>query len=193
MAHPTSKRRRPSKPQRPPIKPLGKDQVASPNVSELQQTLIGKFVVLWAKLEASLNDMIWVITGLGLENGRILTERNDATRQITILLALVERNIAEDKHPNGNKEKLLRTLDQIDILRENRNAIIHGSWGEIDGVPVTASLRFKSSNLSEVVCEAYPPQMMTDICDAVERHIKNLGYFIKAIEASRKTSPPPPS
>ena len=103
-----------------------------------------------------INDMIWVITGLGLENGRILTERNDATRQITILLALVERNIAEDKHPNGNKEKLLRTLDQIDILRENRNAIIHGSWGEIDGVPVTASLRFKSSNLSEVVMRGLP-------------------------------------
>src|SRR5208282_1930576 len=51
-------------------------------------------------LEALLNDLIWAIVGLKIEDGRLLTERQDATRLIAILRGLAERYLVDDGTPS---------------------------------------------------------------------------------------------
>ena len=49
------------------------------------ERFVGRVVTEWAKLEALLNDLIWTMTGLKIEDGRLLTERQDASRLIAMI------------------------------------------------------------------------------------------------------------
>jgi hypothetical protein len=49
-----------------PIQKIGPEQIPTPRVGIGQERLIGRAVVIWARLEANLHDLIWTIRGKGL-------------------------------------------------------------------------------------------------------------------------------
>jgi hypothetical protein len=184
------KRKGRSKPQKPPLQSLRPEQLSSGRVSMAQERFIGRVTVAWAKLEALLNDLIWAMTGLKIEDGRLLTERQDATRLLTILRALAERYLSDDGSPSP-RSRFLDTLDFIDQLKDDRNAIIHGSWGELDGIPIIASLRLKTNSPSKVTSENYPAERMLKIARDIDRCKKIMGAFLNIFEAWREKPVPP--
>jgi hypothetical protein len=151
---------------KPPFQPLHADQETSSRISMVQERLIGRIVSRWSKLEALMNDLIWNITNLNIEDGRLLTERQDATRLIIILRALGGRYLT-DKGTPSPRSRFFDTLDKIDQLREDRNQVAHGSWGEFDSVPIVLSLRVKSDELFKIAGETYLRQRMNKIADDI--------------------------
>jgi hypothetical protein len=58
------------------IRKIRPQQRPTPRVGIGQERLIGRAVVIWARLEANLHDLIWTIQGKGLVEGREETERH---------------------------------------------------------------------------------------------------------------------
>jgi len=80
-------------------------------------------VVAWSKLEACMEDLIWSLLEVEIEEGRIMTARVDAVGKIRML-----RELGELEMPEEMFHRLSPTLDEIDVLRDDRNFIVHGSW-----------------------------------------------------------------
>ena len=59
-----------------PIQKIMPEQIPTPRVGIGQERLIGRAVVIWGRLEASLHDLIWTIRGKGLAEGRGETEKH---------------------------------------------------------------------------------------------------------------------
>ena len=131
---------RKSKPrnQPPPYEPLRPGQTLTPNVSLTHQKLVGRVLVLWAKLESAINDTIWQILRLETQDGRALTAYNDAEQNLTILRSLAKRHLTDERY-----KTLKATLDAIKICQGERNMIAHGTWGTLnpDGVPIALYIR----------------------------------------------------
>lgn len=152
------------RPQKSPIKtPNPHDGPYNPTVSPDQQLWIGKIVVEWAKLESCLDDLIWAFFDLPMEFGRLITQRMDATGKITLLRSLSELCFDGKAYDLHLKDYLKEFVDTFDILREDRNFIVHGTWGTNPfGVPIAMSLRVKADP-SWVVSETFPWQRMRHI------------------------------
>jgi hypothetical protein len=173
------------KPQKPPFQPLRPEQTTIGRVGMAHERFVGRVVTEWAKLEALLNDLIWTMTGLKIEDGRLLTERQDASRLIAILRGLSERYLIDEGTPSP-RSRFLDALDIIDQLREDRNLIIHGAWGEVDGIPILLSLRAKPDAPANIAGETYPPSRMVKIAVDIGRCIKIMNAFLGIFESSRK-------
>ena len=119
------------RPVKPPIQPPRPGQIADPTIGLIQEKLIGRTVVEWSKLEACMEDGIWHLLNVPIETGRILTARLDAVVKIRLLRELGERLL-----PESNWHELSQILDKIDIRREDRNFIGHGTWGRSDVAPL---------------------------------------------------------
>lgn len=61
-------RKRPTR-QKPPITPRRPEQYGVSDVSQEQQRLIGLVVLNWSKLEANIDDTIWHLLNLSLDEG----------------------------------------------------------------------------------------------------------------------------
>jgi hypothetical protein len=129
----------------PPFYPFAK-----PRVSMMQERLIGRIVVVWAKLEGMLNDLIWAIQGKEMADGRSETERMQIRDLIKTLRSLVKDILI----PEGMFDESAQTtalLDQIEDIKNQRNLIVHGMWGEIRGIAAVGSLRTKTDDLNNVI------------------------------------------
>lgn len=171
-------------PPKPPFKQMRPDQEAAFGVGMQHERLVGRAIIEWARLEAVLNDLIWVFLGLSFEDGRVLTGRADATSKITILRSIAPRHLNDaDK-----LEALLLALDAIDASRDDRNFIAHGSWGTIapEHVPFAASLRSKSKP-EEVTGESFPPSRMYKIIRIIMEMRRMLALLYREIETSPDT------
>jgi hypothetical protein len=127
--------------------------------------LIGKAVVAWARLEHSINEVIWAFLRVPVEDGRIITSSLDTRYRLNLLRALGERHLAKD-----HLAILSDILKKINDLVEFRNLIIHGLWVTIlpENVPAVQSLRGKlpnEANSNEVVTTVMPPDLMRNITD----------------------------
>jgi hypothetical protein len=196
MAETKQKRKRIPRRQRPAMTPLQPGQFPTASVSMSQQRFIGRVVVAWSKLEMVLQELIWTLADLEMEDGRIFTERQDVTRLISMLRALAELHIPDEGEPN-QRHRLLDVLDVVDQLKEERNRIVHGSWGIlvspnpnglIDRVPMVISLRLPSINPSDVTSETYPPSMMHEIANRISDCLTFLNLFLLQIEAAPETT-----
>jgi hypothetical protein len=107
------------------------------------ERLIGRFVVAWAKLEGSLDDLIWHFLDVPLEYGRIITSRMEAATKLQTIKFLASTSFGRFSPDLLMKDYCDEIMEQINILREDRNMVIHGTWGRIAPrfVPMTLSLR----------------------------------------------------
>jgi hypothetical protein len=147
------------RPQKPPILPARADHVINPTIGLIQEKLIGRAVVEWAKLEACMGDAIQKMLGLDFEYGRIVTGRLDATNLIRML-----REVGNLYFEEADFHSLSTICDKIDMRREDRNLIVHGTWGRSDDntAPMALSLRIKGDP-SEIVSETFPGERMKAI------------------------------
>jgi hypothetical protein len=73
------------RPKKPPIQPAIPGDDVSGSIGLIQEKLIGRAVVEWAKLEACMGDAITRLFGLEFEYGRLIVSRMDATALIKTL------------------------------------------------------------------------------------------------------------
>jgi hypothetical protein len=152
--------------------------------------LIGRVVVEWAKLEAAMQDAIWNILNVPLEDGRVLTARMDARIKLQWLRTFSQRHIFGDELTN-----LSEILDLIERRQDDRNFIAHGTWGILhpDNIPVALSLRQKSPP-DEVLSESFPEWVMTDIIRDIRKSRDALVAWMARRDSLLGTPPrPPPS
>ncbi len=126
-------------------------------------------------------ELLWRFLGLMFEDGRLLTERMDPSRLIVLLRTLAPRRLKDRQLQN-----LLDSLESADRLRDDRNFIVHGSWGTIDpdGIGVALSLRAKSEP-GEVMSEQFDDARLRLIAD----RILATKQLIMAISETCGTSP----
>jgi hypothetical protein len=161
------------RPEKPPIQPAREDDGFRTAVAMKHEKLIGRFVVAWSKLENAIDDLIWHLLDLPVEYGRVITTRLDATGKIRILKALGDLTYTESE-----RSALNETIGKIELLKDDRNFIIHGTWGtsKLDNEPLALSLRPKSDP-SKIIGETFPEARMREILDATEARKAELIAF----------------
>lgn len=113
-----------------------------------------------------MEDLIWSLLKVDIERGRVVTLRVDAVGKIRMLRELGQLEMTEAMF-----HRLSPTLDEIDVLRDDRNFIIHGSWGRTrPGMThVAVSLRPKPLAPDQVVSETFSEARLRGIIDGMDR------------------------
>jgi hypothetical protein len=178
------------RPPKPPIKPAHPNHVPDPTIGLIQQKLIGRVIVEWAKLEACMGDAIHKLAGIEFEVGRIFTARLDA---VTLLKTL--RELGSLQLPESEFHQLSTICDKINIRRDDRNLITHGTWGRTKGQndAFAVSLRIKSDDPSDVVSETFPHRRMKEITSDILSLKWDLIGLMKLREPLGTRYEPPPS
>jgi hypothetical protein len=149
------------------------------DISGPQELLIGKAVVAWSRLEHSINEIIWALLRVSVEDGRIITASLDTRYRLNLLRALGDRRLAEID------VKLLSDLiKKINELNEYRNLIVHGLWVTIlpDDAPAVQSLRGKlpdDAGANEVVTTVMSAELMHGVIDRI---VFMMNYLINVRE-----------
>jgi hypothetical protein len=67
-------------------------------------------------------------------------------------------------------------LYYIGIYQEDRNFIVHGSWGTLapDNVPICTSLRPKSPTPGEVIAETFTEERMLNLINGINEAITGI-------------------
>jgi hypothetical protein len=167
---------------KPPRKPLRSDQRVEPTISDKHCELMGEAIANWARLEVNLDMLIWLLVKVSDEDGKVLTSRVDANQKIQMARKLSQTNV-----PALVKSlKINELLNKIDELRDDRNFLVHGTWGTLmpDNVPFGSSLRQKSEP-GMISSETFPEARMNGIIRDIKTAITLLGKFMQAIGASR--------
>lgn len=159
------KRPKPKPPEKMQKVPLPDGQTVVPGIDSVQEGLIGRVVVEWSRLEGALDDMIWTLTGLCFEDGRVLTKLTDAKTKIAMLQALAPRYLIDPA-----LAKIEEALILADAVRLDRNFIVHGSWGTIAPMneATAVSLRAKSAP-DEITSESFSRGRMLEILDRIHQ------------------------
>jgi hypothetical protein len=154
------------RPKKPPVLPPDPNQQVDPTISLQYERLIGRTVVAWSKLEACMEDFIWSLLGVEIEQGRVMTVRVDAVGKIRML-----RELGQLELPEPMFHRLSPTLDEIDVLRDDRNFIVHGSWARTkpDMTHVAVSLRPTGLAPDQAVSETFSVARMRAIIGGIER------------------------
>jgi hypothetical protein len=181
-------RKRPTR-QKPSITPRRPEQYAVSGVSQEQQRLIGLVVLNWSKLEANIDDTIWHFLNFNLDEGRVITNRLNADLKITLLRSLAHAYLSEEDF----NEVETRLLYYIAIYQEDRNFIVHGSWGTLmpENVPVCTSLRPNSPTPGEVIAETFPEERMINLINGINEAITGLKILMARLDAALEKQPEP--
>ena len=164
-----------------PIQKIRPDQVATPRVGIGQERLIGRAIIEWARLEASLHDLIWTIEGKGLAEGRGETEKHLVGR---LLKEFRKIGSGSTETPSEVRMAVLAVAGAVKTLSEDRNLIVHGTWGELDGVPSVGSLRLETIDRNDVTFESFPPDRLRDFIRGVTDCRDQAMAIIAEVESS---------
>jgi hypothetical protein len=146
----------------------------------VQEKLIGRVVKEWTFVENCLHELIWVLTGLSFEDGRLFTERMDPSRSIALLRVLGPRYLKGQQ-----LQTLVDALTRADQLRSDRNFIAHGTWSDIqpEGQPTASSIREKSEP-GQVIAEHFPVERMRAIAAGIIRTRDEIAAIIQSFSES---------
>jgi hypothetical protein len=167
---------------KPPIQKIMPEQIPTQRVGIGQERLIGRAVVIWARLEANLHDLIWAIRGKGLAEGRAETEKHLVGR---LLKELRKIGSWSTETPLEVRMAVLAVASAVKTLSEDRNLIVHGTWGELDGVPSVGSLQLETIDRNEVTFEIFPPGRLRDFIRDVTACRDQATSIIAKVESSR--------
>ncbi len=158
-------------PEKPPVQKLRPDQYHNPDISDEQTRRIGQVIVLWSKLEAAMEDTIWMLLNLNEEDGKVVTKRLSADAKVQLLRVIGPRHISDRTLVAMFNE----TLNYVDELKEGRNFIVHGVWGTLmpDDIPVALSLKPKS-DVGEVISETFSVERMEGISEGIQLMLQRL-------------------
>jgi hypothetical protein len=142
---------------------------------------IADAIVAFAAMEQSAEMLIWELTGVSIDDGRLLT-RMDARPKLELCRTLSERY---GMYPHRNPQSNTEFWVLVTTLTSARNKIVHGVWGTLDGsTPFAASYR-PPSDLGTVEADAFPIERLKTFGNGA-RQVKR--YF-DAMTQMRRTSP----
>lgn len=170
-----------------PIKPPPGSGRLSRDVGMSQLRRIGEVVVAWAKLENSLNDLIWTVEGNTLETGRSATEDLHVASLLTALQNAMQRHLVGDKY-KPERKAILNIIEFVNEVKDERNMVVHGTWATFNGIPIVGSLRANTQEKNKVTFESYPADRMREIRDYAISAIRNVTALIDRIEALRSAA-----
>jgi hypothetical protein len=81
---------------------------------------------------------------------------------------------------------VLAVAGAVKTLSEDRNLIVHGTWGELDGVPNVGSLQLETIDRNEVTFERFPPDRLRDFIRDVTACRDQVTAIIAQVESSRQ-------
>jgi hypothetical protein len=168
-----------------PIQKIRPGQVPTSRVGIGQERLIGRAVVMWARLEASLHDLIWTIQGKGLAEGREETEKHLFGRLLKGLRK-IGSGPSTAAATSEIRKAVLELADDVEAFSEDRNLIVHGSWGELDGVPTVGSIRLETIDRNDVTFESFPPDRLHDFIRDVTVRRDRAVAIIAQVESARR-------
>ena len=176
-------------PKKPPVQKLRPDQYHNPDISDEQTRRIGQVIVLWSKLEAAMEDMIWMFLNLDEEDGKVVTKRLSADAKVQLLRAIGRRNISDKTLLAMFNE----TLNYVDELKECRNFIAHGVWGTLmpDDIPVALSLKPKS-DVGEIISETFSQERMEGILGGIRLALQRFVDLPEQLGKPRRVPREPP-
>jgi hypothetical protein len=135
-------------------------------------------IIAFAAMENSAEEVIWDLTGLSADDGKLLTKRSDK-------LDLAKRLSERYRIPiHGNSQTTIDIWSIVSQLVDARNKIAHGVWIMIDGkMPSAVSWRIPAG-AGRIMSEHFPITRLEliaancwkikDLLDAMARHIASL-------------------
>jgi hypothetical protein len=152
-------------------------------IGPIQERLIGRVTAQWSILENVLHELIWRFTGMSFEDGRLFTERMDASRAVIILRILGARYLEGEQ-----LQKLIDLLAITDDLRDDRNFIVHGTWAvlEPEGYNMATSIRQKSAP-GEIIGEHFPHKRMRAIAAKISDVRMGLFEIAESLSSADKS------
>jgi hypothetical protein len=108
--------------------------------------LIGRVAIAWNDLSDVLGRLFEALTGMTAEMARAVLFSNPSDRAQRLMVASAAAIILADNGPL--RERLMRSIKEVDALAAERNAAIHTSWvAEIYTTgPATNEIRMKPSS-----------------------------------------------
>lgn len=118
---------------------------------------------------------------------RVITNELNVNLKITLLRSLAHAYLSEEDFD----EVETHLLYYIGIYQEDRNFIVHGSWGTLmpENVPVCTSLRPKSPTPGEVIAETFPEERMINLINGINEAITGLKLLMARLDTANKKWP----
>ena len=86
---------------------------------------IGRICALWSSAENVMEHLIWAMIPTSINYGRAITTHAPNEARVNMIHALAnEKGLSDDI-----KGELKSLTDNFNLLRDNRNEIVHSSWG----------------------------------------------------------------
>jgi hypothetical protein len=150
---------------KPPITPRRADQTYQQGVSPEIELLVGRAIITWSNLEIIMQEVIWTLLRVSVDEGRIMTSNLDAKYRMNLLRELGRYHLKHQQLAD-----LLETLGHCEDLYGDRNLIAHGQWVTMlpDNIPAVLSLREKLPNdvdRRQVIASTMPKDRLEAIID----------------------------
>jgi hypothetical protein len=88
--------------------------------------------------------------------------------------------------PHWEGLRPLAVVAAVKALSKDRNLIVHGTWGELDGVPTVGSLQPETIDRNEVTFESFPPDRLRRFIRDVTACRNQVTAIIAPLESSRR-------
>jgi hypothetical protein len=152
----------------------------SDDIPDAIKIAVADAMIAYGAMENTAERLIWTITGLSYDDGRLMTRLAD---KFEILKTLTE-NYGLIIHPSRQTTTDMWTA--IRQLVQARNLMIHGVWAMLDHrIPVSISSRLPTTT-GNVVGEAFPQERL----EAITRQSFRVKESLDRLLARVKTSPP---
>lgn len=180
---------KPPKQPRPVRKDKRPDQTMTSDIAEEHYRLIGEVVVTWARLEVTMERIIWGFLRLSEIDGRLITTRLDTGPKLQMLSHLADRYLLD----GALKDRFVEALVRVGELVDDRNLIVHGVWGTLmpDDVPIVGSLRRKSP-VGRATAETFSPERMNAIIDDTTVAHRVMVEVLHSVQSGRTIPPAVP-
>jgi hypothetical protein len=164
-----------------PIK-LDRSQI-SVGVPDKIKILVADALMEFANMESALEVLIWEVTGLSFDDGRMLTKL-DISKKIGLAKDLSEKyGVPSPKVAKGK----LSMWGAMRALLEPRNKIAHGMWIMIDlKIPASASYRIPSDP-DQIAADSFSEERFEAISRQSQKIRECLDRMIDEAHTSRAT------
>lgn len=154
----------------------------SDDIPDEVKIAVANALIAYSAMEHVAERLIWEISGLSFDDGRLLTQY-DSSKRFQILRELLERY---GIIVLPNRRTTLEMWAAIKILIPVRNLLIHGVWAMLDKtIPLAISARL-SSDIGQVSGEAFRLERL----QAMERQCYKIKKVFDAVSERVHASPP---
>jgi hypothetical protein len=165
------------------------DQSLTDAVPKAHLELIAGVIIQWSRLDGVIQELIWKLLKLDIEDGRVVTCLNDISVNISILRTLFRRKL-----PKAVADAFLLRLNQLTPLMEARNLVAHGLWATVmpEGDPGVLSLRKRTPEVGQIVWSGFSADYLRKLIKAIDDEKTVWKNLVGSQSTSPETPPSPP-